>query len=190
VAYLTYAKSLREYAWLQELKPEEKSDRDEQIYYRALDKTYSKAWYEYHINQHMYFIDESVEMLLARHAEGMSVMMVTTISSQLGRLVEQYYWKFLLEKAAIRGVKVCEAAKSGGLLLASRRKHEHASWQAAARLIWKEHPRHSKMTVASIVKRRLKIDRSVKHISRVLTKLIEQSRGEPPRSCSAHSPDG
>jgi hypothetical protein len=171
-AYLAYVKSLDDYTWLDELTPEEKSNWDEQIYHRVLYKTYSKAWYEYHINQYIYFLDESVEMLARRseqgHKLGFSVMIIIHFSGRLGRLVEQYYWKFLLEKAAIRGVKISESAKAGGLLLASMRKHEHAAWQAAARLIWQERPTSSKMTVASIVKRRLKIDRSVKHISRVL----------------------
>jgi hypothetical protein len=171
-AYLAYAKSLDDYTWLDELTPEEKSNWDGKIYDRVLYKTYSKAWYEYHINLYIYFLDEEVAWLARRaeqdHKLGFSVIIIIHFSGRLGRLVEQYYWKFFLEKAAIRGVKISESAKSGGLLLASMRKHEHAAWQAAARLIWQERPTSSKMTVASIVKRRLKIDRSVKHISRVL----------------------
>jgi hypothetical protein len=178
-AYLLYAKSLDDYTWLDELKPEVKSNWDEQVYRRVFDETYSKAWYEYHVNEHIYFLDESIAML-AQDAKqsrepGLSVMLIMNFSGNLGRLVEQYYWKFLLERAAIRGIKISEAAKSGGLLLASMRKHEHAAWQAAAHLIWQKHPTSSKTTVASIVKKRLKIDRSVKHISRVLIRR----RAEP-----------
>src|SRR6516164_5487452 len=99
---------------------------------------------------------------------GLDLMLIQNFSGTLGRLVEQYYWKVLLEKAAIRGIRISQSAKSGGLRLASIRKHEHETWQAAARLVWQERPTSSKMTVASIVKRRLKIERSVKHICRVL----------------------
>jgi len=170
---LAHVKSPDDSTRINELTTEEKSNWEEHIYQLVLYKTYSKAWYEYHINQHIYFLDESIAPL-ARHAEtsssklDFSLMLITKFSAELGRLVEQYYWKFLLEKAAIRGVRISDAAKSGGLSLASRRKHEHAAWQAAAVLVWQEHPTRPKITVASIVKKRLKIDRSVKHISRVL----------------------
>src|SRR5262249_41988387 len=157
VAYLAYAKKSRDYTWLDELKPEEQANWEEYIYDQVLYKTYSKAWYEYHVNQHFYFFDESV-LTLTRHAEqrlglGLALMMITNFLGTLGRLVEQYYWKFLLEKAAIRGLRISESAKSGGLRLASMRKREHAAWQAAARLVWQKHPTSSKMTVASIVKK-------------------------------------
>ena len=172
MAYLMYAKSSHDYTWLDDLKLEEKDGWDEHIYGQVLYKTYSKAWYEYHINQHIYFVDEGVA-LLHRNAEqglklGLSVMLILDFSAQLGRLIEQYYWKFLLEKSAIRGAKISESAKTGGLLLASMRKKEQARWQAAARLIWQEGPTRSKMTVASILKKRLNINRTVKHLSRVL----------------------
>jgi hypothetical protein len=111
--------------------------------------------------------------MLRRHAGQdnqltFDLMMITNFSGKLGRLIEQYYWKFLVEKAAMRGVKISESARSGGILLASRRKREHEAWQAAARMVWQERPASSKMTVAQIVKKRLKLGRSVKHISRVL----------------------
>jgi hypothetical protein len=172
LAYLAYAKAARDYTWLDELKSEERSNWEEYIYNQVLYKPYSKAWYEYHINQHFYFFDESVSML-TRHAEqrlGLGLALITNFLGTLGRLIEQYYWKFLVERAAIRGLRISESAKSGGLRLASMRKREHAAWQAAATLVWQEHPSSSKMMVASIVKKRLKIDRSAKHISRVLTR--------------------
>jgi hypothetical protein len=172
LAYLAFVKGEDDCGWLDELTAEQKANWEERIYGRVLHETYSKAWYEYHINEHLYFLDESMEML-GRHAEqgtklGLSVMLISNFSGKLGRLIEQYYWKFLLEKSALRGVKISESARSGGLLLASRRKREHEAWQAAARLVWQERPTSSKITVAQIVKKRLKIGRSAKHISRVL----------------------
>jgi hypothetical protein len=58
-AYLAYAKSSDDYTWLDQLEPEEQSNWEEQIYRQVLHKPYSKAWYEYHINEHLYFFDES-----------------------------------------------------------------------------------------------------------------------------------
>jgi hypothetical protein len=171
-AYLAFAKGEDDLDRLDDLTAERKASWEESIYRRVLHETYSKAWYEFHINEHLYFLDESINML-RRNAEqdnklGLDLMLITNFSATLGRLIEQYYWKFLLEKAAMRGVKISESARSGGLLLASKRKREHAAWQSAARLVWQERPTSSKMTVAQIVKKRLKIGRSVKHISRVL----------------------
>jgi hypothetical protein len=170
--YLAYVKSRNDYSWLDNLKPEEKSNWDQRIYDRVLYETYSKAWYEYHVNQQIYFLDESIGML-GRAIEqnqkiGVDVMLIQNSAATLGRLVEQYYWKFLHEKAAIRGVKISESAKTGGRLRAAKHKHEHAAWRATASLVRQERPTSSNMTIASIVKLRLKINRSVKHISRVL----------------------
>ena len=154
-AYLAYAKSLHDYKWLDELTPELKSSWDDRIYDRVLYEIYSKAWYEYHINEYVYFLDDSIAML-DRAVEqgrrvGLDLMLIQNFSGTLGRLVEQYYWKFLLEKAAIRGIRISQSAKSGGLRLASIRKHEHETWQAAARLVWQERPTSSKLTVARLV---------------------------------------
>ena len=171
-AYLDFVKGDDEFDRLDDLTAEQKANWEESIYRRVLYDTYSKAWYEFHINQYLYFLDEGVVML-GRHAAqdnkiGLSTMLIIDFSATLGRLIEQYYWKFFLEKAAMRGVKISESARSGGLVLASQRKREHAVWQNAARLVWQERPTSSKMTVAKIVKKRLKIGRSAKHISRVL----------------------
>jgi hypothetical protein len=58
-AYLTYAKSSDDYSWFDQLSYEEQSNWEAHIYDQVLYNTYSKAWYEYHINQHLYFFDES-----------------------------------------------------------------------------------------------------------------------------------
>jgi hypothetical protein len=173
-AYMSYVKSLRDFGWLSELDPEEQKDWEAELYNQALYKTYSKAWYEYHINEHIYFGDETVAMLHS-HAEkginlGLSILMIVHHSAVLGRLIEQYYWKFLVEKSAIRGAKISESAKTGGAVLASIRKAKHAHWQSAANLIWKKRPAISKMAVASILKKQLDLTQSVKHISRVLNR--------------------
>ena len=173
-AYLAQAKALGRYSWLDDMTPDERCDWDEQIYGRALYKTYSKAWYEYHINFEICSIDEAIS-ILERHAkQGISLrlgtLLLTSSSALLGRLIEQYYWKFLIEKSAIRGTKISEAAKAGGNILASKRKAEQARWQVAANVIWKERPASSKTTVAAILKKRLHITQSLKQITRVLVR--------------------
>jgi len=145
---------------------------DTKFYDRVLDKTYSKTWYEYHINQQLSLIKDSLGAVSRLHGPDQleEVAFITTTSAKFGRLIEQYYWKFIVEKAAIRGDKVSKAAQYGGHLRASKQKQVHAGWNSAARAVWQENPTSSKMTVASIIKKRLKLAPSAKHISRVLTR--------------------
>jgi hypothetical protein len=172
-AYIRYAKSSDDSEFMQELSPDE-TEWDEYIYGGALRQTYSKAWYEYHLNQYIFYIDDAATRIKQPAQEmnviNMCVMLTMNFSATLGRLVEQYYWKFLLEKAAIRGLKITEAAKSGGDLRASKQKEIHALWQSAADAVWREHPNSAKTTVASIVKKRLRLSHSAKHISRVIVR--------------------
>jgi hypothetical protein len=173
IAYLGHAKSQSDYTWLDRLEPEERANWDNEIYHRALDKTYSKAWYECHINEQIDLIEGFTAAGIDQprsNARALVGLLVIQSSATLGRLIEQYYWKFLLEKAAMRGQKISEAAKSGGHLRAAIGKRDHAVWQSAARLVWQKDPKKSKMTVASIVKKRLNLDQSVKHISRTLSR--------------------
>jgi hypothetical protein len=140
----------------------------ERLFQRALDKTYSKAWYEYHINAQFDLINKSVKDTDTKYE--LRISRIVTSSGRLGRLIEQYYWKFLIEKSAISGEKISKSAKSGGHIRASKQKRVHEEWQLAARAVWQENPTRSKMTVAAIVKQRLKLTLSAKHISRVLTR--------------------
>jgi hypothetical protein len=171
VAYLTYVKALGRYPF-EKLTPEEESEWEERRYSDTLYETYSKGWYEYHINQLIFFVEECHETLLRQVKKGGSVLLmlmsITNFSGQLGRLIEQYYWKFLLEKAAIRGAKISESASTGGHVRASKHKTKQALWQTEARSIWKKLPKASKMKVASIIKKRLKVNLSEKHIARTL----------------------
>jgi hypothetical protein len=173
-AYLNQAKTSDRYNWLGDLTPDERRDWDQQIYDQALYETYSKAWYEHHINFEIYSVDEAIS-ILERHAKkgislNLGTLLLTSSSAVLGRLIEQYYWKFLIEKSAIRGAKISEAAKAGGNVLASKRRAEQTRWQVAANLIWKERPESSKKTIAAILKKRLNIAQSLKQITRVLVR--------------------
>jgi hypothetical protein len=168
-AYLKYAKSDEDLEFEKRLGPEFLEVCDELIWKRVLAETYSKPWYEYHIiSKIRSLIGVAYPGPVFGPAPSMKPLEIIKSSAQLGRLVEQYYWKFLLEKSAIRGEKVTQGAKSGGHANASILKQDHARWQTAARAVWREHPAFSKTAVASIVKKRLKLDRSPKHIARVL----------------------
>ena len=173
-AYIRYAKSSDDSEFMEELSPDQQTEWDWHIYGRALRQTYSKAWYEYHINQYILYIDDAATRIKQPAQQmnviNMCVMLTMNFSATLGRLVEQYYWKFFIEKAAISGEKISQYAKSGGHMKASRQKRVHAGWQLAAGVVWKENPKRSKMMVATIVKQRLKLTLSAKHISRLITR--------------------
>jgi hypothetical protein len=167
-------KSSQNGSGLDDLTPEEKDNWDAEIYAGVLQEPYSKVWYEYHINQHIYFVEQSVADLDrgVKYGSklGLTVLMIVSFSAELGRLIEQYYWKFLIEASAIRGEKTFKSAKAGGAALASVRKAEQARWQAAADLIWKKNPKLSKTAVGETLKKRLEIHLSAKHLARFLTR--------------------
>jgi hypothetical protein len=174
-AYLQYAKSTNDYDYEEAIMPPDpRFGFDNGIYRHVLYKTYSKAWYEYHINLIIHQIEKLVEIFSEQtersRAVGFGFPPIISFSAILGRYLEQYYWKFLIEKAAIRGEKISNSAKSGGNIKASKHKRLHDGWQLVARAAWQENPTRSKMTVARIVKQRLELTLSAKHISRVLTR--------------------
>jgi hypothetical protein len=74
-------------------------------------------------------------------------------SGELGRLVEQYYWRFRFEKAAITGVGARKGASRGGELKAKKMKEQQSRWQTLASDIWKRHPEWGKMAVAVHIKK-------------------------------------
>jgi hypothetical protein len=171
-AYRNYIKTDKDWEFEKRLGPKFSGMWDAHVLRtRALAETYSKPWYEYHI------LEKFKSLMAVAYpgetfgpAPNMKPLVIIETSAQLGRLIEQYYWKFVLEKSAIRGEKISQSAKSGGHLRASMLKHDHARWQSAADEVWQQYPKSHKTTVASIVKKRLKLAKSEKHISRVLTR--------------------
>jgi hypothetical protein len=108
-AYLARAKLELQ---LDELTPEESNC----IYEKVLYEPYSKSWYEFHAIK----IDEMIEAIATgteKEANTLStnrirLALITLIgyAGQLGRVVEQYYWKFIFEKDAIRGLTIARGA--------------------------------------------------------------------------------
>jgi hypothetical protein len=151
---------------------------DDAVYDVALFQPYSKAWYEFHINDAIDCVSrllpqsETKAGLRAPRDFESSIGSIALVEEavKLGRLIEQYYWKFFIEKAAIRGEKISKAAKSGGHRHAYILKQDHDRWQTAARAVRQKHPAFSESAVASIVKQKLTLAQSPKHIARVLAR--------------------
>jgi hypothetical protein len=162
-AYLRDVETVDGYTW-----PVDPITEEDRIYIKALNQTYSKVWYEFHINSRM----GPIYMLIRSYPTEPAPLQVfyrcTYYFGSLGRLIEQYYWKFSIEKAAIRGSVVLNGAKSGAARRASVFKDEHARWQEEADKIWKEDPSKLKKAVASAVKDGLHLDQTIGQIMRVL----------------------
>jgi len=95
-------------------------------------------------------------------------LLSSSFSGTLGRLVEQYYWKFRYEKAAITGIGSRQGASIGGMAKAKAHAAEHSAWQRSAAAIWAEKPKLTKTAVAKVVKAKLRARQSAKHIARFL----------------------
>jgi hypothetical protein len=104
---------------------------------------------------------------LAKHPNFMTLMIIG-FAGKLGRLIEQYYWRFRFEGAAITGRGVRKGASAGGRAKAQVHAAEHALWQAEAATIWAHRPGLSKTAVADKVRRKLRAIRSTKHIARYI----------------------
>jgi hypothetical protein len=68
-----------------------------------------KSWYEYHAVQLLDWI-EKPDFLGESNAP---VWLTSGFAGTLGRLVEQYYWRFRFEKAAVTGVGARAGASTG-----------------------------------------------------------------------------
>jgi hypothetical protein len=119
---------------------------------------YDKPWYEFYA---LRFFD-SIETLLKADSR------VNTRCAQLGRLVEQYYWRFRYEDAATSGVGTRLGARAGGRARATLHRTEHSAWQSLASEIWSRRPDLSKIAVAETIKKQKSSVRTAKHIARFI----------------------
>ena len=116
-------------------------------------RLYRKPWYEFHALRFLDFIDLSP----------------VQFAGQLGRLVEQYYWRFRFEKIAMTGVDARKGASAGGKPRAQALQPEHSAWQNAASEIWADRPKLTKIAVANIISKQIGGRRTAKHIARYIT---------------------
>jgi hypothetical protein len=126
----------------------------------AARRLYKKPWYEYHALQFIDWIRLSKRGKYPRYSQ-----FDLDVAGQLGRLVEQYFWRFQFEAATAH-----MAARAGGKARAVQLEQERSIWQAEAAKAWAQHPRHSKITIADIVRKKTGSDRTAKHISRYILK--------------------
>jgi hypothetical protein len=134
----------------------------------AFNRLYEKPWYEIHAVQLIGWIEDALEDVQNQKALNLMSLLSSSFSGTLGRLVEQYYWKFRYEKAAITGIGSRQGASIGGMAKAKAHAAEHSAWQRSAAAIWAEKPKLTKTAVAKVVKAKLRARQSAKHIARFL----------------------
>ena len=135
----------------------------------ACTRLYEKPWYEFHALQFLDWIESSVKELQKSKAAAMPILVISAFSGRLGRLVEQYYWRFRFERVAITGRGAQRGASAGGRAKAEVHQAEHSMWQNAASKIWADRPELSKIAVANIIKKHFDGVRTAKHIARYIT---------------------
>ncbi len=128
----------------------------------AIDQFYLKPWYEVHALQFMDLMETAPHLVLS------------TYSGSLGRLVEQYYWRFRYEPAVRSGLGARTGASAGGKARAQLSLRVQAAWQRAAESIWERNPGLSNTAVADLVKRQLKEPKTAKHIARYIRRPVEK----------------
>jgi hypothetical protein len=128
----------------------------------ACDRLYEKPWYELHA---LWFLDW-IERPEYRPA--LAPLITASFAGQLGRLVEQYYWRFRFEAITITGAGARKGASAGGRAKASSHQPKHSAWQHAASQIWKGRPELGKLAVAQIVRKKHGIPLTAKHIARYI----------------------
>jgi hypothetical protein len=128
---------------------------------RAMNQLYKKAWYEAHALQLLNLTDCSKPHfgLLCNNV---------TFAGQLGRLVEQYYWRFRFEPDAMTGAGARKGASAGGRAKAMKLRAQHSEWQKAAREIWARRPELGNNAVAQAIKNQFGLLHTVRHIARYI----------------------
>jgi hypothetical protein len=96
------------------------------------------------------------------------VWLTSAFAGTLGRLVEQYYWRFRFEKAAVTGIGARAGASMGGKAKARLHEAEHSAWQNEAAEIWSRRPNLQKAAVAQLIKKQLSAPQTAKHIARFI----------------------
>jgi hypothetical protein len=140
-------------------------ERD-QLEAMAAERLYEKPWYEFHAVR---FIDwMQPEKGDTGKYKTLPFLFASSWSGKLGRLVEQYYWRFRFEKAAITGFGSRAGASTGGKAKARSHDAEQAVWQRLAKGVWASNPKLTKAAVAKIIKVRLRAPQTTKHIARFI----------------------
>jgi hypothetical protein len=130
--------------------------------HRACELLYEKPWYEFHALQFLDWIERP------DYRPALVPLIIASFAGQLGRLVEQYYWRFRFEATTITGAGARKGASAGGRAKARSHQANHSAWQHAASQIWKGRPELGKRAVAEIVRKKLREPPTAKHIARYI----------------------
>ena len=136
------------------------------------EKFYEKPWYELHALQFLDLLEHPDSDVLRQPY--LAQMVQTGLAGRLGRLVEQYYWRFRYEEPAKTGLGARGGASAGGAARALKERQRHARWQAIADRVWSRSPDLKKADVAKEVQRELKLRHTAKHISRYIQKKVQK----------------
>ena len=134
----------------------------------GLERLYEKPWYEIHALQLLDWLDFPRPVVLSDTT--LAQRALPRFAGTLGRLVEQYYWRFQHEDAAVTGRGARSGASAGGKALASIRQNERRAWQVVANEVWARRPDLNIHAVAEVVKKRLRLNQTAKHIGRYIRK--------------------
>jgi hypothetical protein len=133
---------------------------------------YEKPWYELYALEFLDFLEHPDPAVL-RHSH-FALTVQTSLAGRLGRLVEQYYWRFRYEQPAKTGLAARSGASTGGTARALKEQRRHARWQAIADRAWSRSPDLKKAEVAKEVQRDLKLGHTTRHISRYIQKKVQK----------------
>jgi hypothetical protein len=134
-------------------------------------RMFEKPWYEFHAVQLINWIqDAHSDAVNKKEQINLWSLILLSFSGELGRLVEQYYWRFRFEKAAVTGVGARKAASLGGKVKSEVHKAQQSVWQRRASDILGRNPKLSKLAVANLIKKQLGEARTARHIARYITR--------------------
>jgi hypothetical protein len=125
---------------------------------------YEKPWYEFHA------LDLITQIKSLKRKYPQMTSQLVYYSGQLGRLVEQYFWRLRFERYVVTGEGARKGASAGGKVKAERYRIKHSAWRNAATKIWSQEPDLTKHAIAEKVKNQLGLACTAKHIARCITR--------------------
>jgi hypothetical protein len=139
----------------------------------AMRRLYEKAWYEAHALLLLNWTEDRTA------PKDLALWCNAVWTGQLGRLVEQYYWRFRFEDVAAIGIRARKGASAGGLAKADSHRSEHSAWQSLASEIWARRPELGNTSVGELIRKRLGLKLSAKHIGRYIIHPKKNGAGAP-----------
>jgi hypothetical protein len=149
----------------------------------AYQRVYEKPWYEAQALNFLDIVYTSTKnlkedqgrflRLIGKRALDPSkcqVLVIAAFAGQLGRLVEQYYWRFRYERAVVAGESVRKGASAGGKIKAEQYQAKHSVWQNEASKIWARRPDLTNNAVGEIIRKQFGEACTAKHIARCITR--------------------